>query len=90
LMKSRRTWDQQKAKAHTLELAFFTFELVDFPFQLGDALQGIAMATIPVSGLLAEFEVLTLETLADGRVPARNLSGAGIGAAVTQELERPR
>ena len=45
------------------ELAFFTFELFDFLFQLGDALQGIAMATFPISGLLAEFEVLALETL---------------------------
>ena len=45
------------------ELAFFTFELFDFLFQLGDALQGIAMATLPISDLLAEFEVLTLETL---------------------------
>jgi hypothetical protein len=45
------------------ELAFFTFELFDFLFQLGDALQGIAMATFPICGLLAELEVLTLETL---------------------------
>ena len=45
------------------ELAFFTFELLDFSFQLGDALQGIAMATFPISDLLAEPEVLTLETL---------------------------
>jgi hypothetical protein len=43
-----------------LELAFFTFELFDFPFQLGDALQSIAMATFPICGLLAEFEILTL------------------------------
>jgi len=43
-----------------LELAFFTFELFDFPFQLGDALLGIAMATFPICGLLAEFGVLTL------------------------------
>jgi hypothetical protein len=46
-----------------LELAFFTFELFDFLLQLGDAVQGIAMATFPICGLLAEFEVLTLETL---------------------------
>src|ERR1700677_1391856 len=45
------------------ELAFFTFELFDFLFQLGDALQGIAMATFPISDLLAEFKVFTLETL---------------------------
>ena len=45
------------------ELAFFTFELFDFLFQLGDALQGIAMATFPISDLLAKFEVFTLETL---------------------------
>jgi hypothetical protein len=42
------------------ELAFFTFELFGFLFQLGDALQGIAMATFPISDLLAEFEVLAL------------------------------
>ena len=45
------------------ELAFVTFKLLDFLFQLGDALQGIAMANFPISSLLAEFEVLTLETL---------------------------
>jgi len=45
------------------ELAFFTFELLDFLFQLGDAMQGIAMTTFPISDLLAEFEVLTLKTL---------------------------
>ena len=46
-----------------LELAFFTFELFDFLLQLGDAVQGIAMATLPISDLLAEFEVLALQTL---------------------------
>ena len=45
------------------ELAFFTFELFDFLIQLGDALQGIAMATFPISDLLVELEVLALETL---------------------------
>jgi hypothetical protein len=43
-----------------LELAFFTFELFDFLLHLGAAVQGIAMATFPICGLLAEFEVLTL------------------------------
>jgi len=43
-----------------LELAFFTFELFDFLLHLGDAVQGIAMATFPICGLLAEFAVLTL------------------------------
>ena len=46
-----------------LELAFLPFELFDFLLQLGDALQGIAMATLPISGLLAEFEVLAFEAL---------------------------
>ena len=45
------------------ELAVFTFELFDFLLQPGDPLQGIAMATLPISGPLAEFEVLSLETL---------------------------
>jgi hypothetical protein len=46
-----------------LELAFFPFELFDLLIQLGDPLQGIAMATFPISSLLAEFEVLSFETL---------------------------
>ena len=47
----------------SFELPFFTFDLFDFLVQLGDALQGIAMATSPISDLLAELEVLALETL---------------------------
>jgi hypothetical protein len=43
-----------------LELAFLAFELYDFLFDRGDALQRIAMATLPVCGLLAESDVLTL------------------------------
>jgi hypothetical protein len=45
------------------ELAFFPFELFDLSLQLSDPSQGIAMATLPISGPLAEFEVLSLETL---------------------------
>jgi hypothetical protein len=48
------------------ELAFFTFELFDFLLQPGDPLQGIAMATFPIGSLLAEFEVLSFETLICG------------------------
>ena len=59
-----------------LELAFFTFELLDLLFQRGDALQGIMMATFPISGLLAEFEVLTLETL-DRAAEIRNFLAQG-------------
>jgi hypothetical protein len=46
-----------------LELTFFPFELFDFLFQRGDAAQGIAMATLPISHLLAQFEVLALQAL---------------------------
>ena len=46
-----------------MELAFFPFELFDFLLQRGDPLQGIAMATFPITGLLAEFEVLSFEAL---------------------------
>ena len=46
-----------------LELAFFPLELFDLLIQLGDPLQGIAMATFPISSLLAEFEVLSFEAL---------------------------
>jgi hypothetical protein len=45
------------------ELTFFPFELFDVLLQLGDPSQGIAMATLPISGLLAEFEVLSFEAL---------------------------
>ena len=46
-----------------LELAFFTFELFDLLLQCGDASEGIAMATLPISDLLAEFEVLAFQAL---------------------------
>ena len=36
-----------------LELPLFTFELLDFLLECGDAFQGIAMATLPISDLLA-------------------------------------
>ena len=44
-----------------LELPFFPFELFDSLFQSGDAAQGIAMATLPISHLLAQFEVVALQ-----------------------------
>jgi hypothetical protein len=46
-----------------LELAFFPFELFDVLLQRGDPSQGIAMATLPICGLLAGFEVLSFEPL---------------------------
>ena len=46
-----------------LQLAFLAFELFDFLLYRGDALQGLAMAALPVFGLLAEAEVLTLQSL---------------------------
>jgi len=46
-----------------LELAFFAFELFDLLLQTGDAAQGIAMTTLPISDLLTEFEVLALQAL---------------------------
>jgi hypothetical protein len=46
-----------------LELALFPFELFDFLFQRGDAAQGIAMATLPISHLPAQFEVVASQAL---------------------------
>ena len=46
-----------------LELPLFTFESLDFLLECGDAFQGIAMATLPISDLLAEFEILALQAL---------------------------
>jgi hypothetical protein len=73
-----------------LKFAFFTIELFDFLFQLGDALLGIAMAAFPISCLLAEFKVLALETLdlgaeildflAQGRYQDHRLGGGAIRA----------
>ena len=51
------------SKEVSLELPFFTFELLDFLLECGDAFQGIAMATLPISDLLAEFEILALQAL---------------------------
>jgi hypothetical protein len=45
------------------ELTFFPLELFDVLLQLGDPSQGIAMATLPISGLVAELEVLSCEAL---------------------------
>ena len=52
-----------------LELPLFTFELLDFLLECGDAFQGIAMATLPISDLLAEFEILALQALYFGATP---------------------
>jgi hypothetical protein len=46
-----------------LELAFFAFELCDLLLQRGDAAEGIAMTTLPISDLLAEFEILAFRAL---------------------------
>jgi hypothetical protein len=46
-----------------LELAFLAFQLFDLLLQRGDALQGVAMATLPIPGLLTEFEVLALQAI---------------------------
>ena len=46
-----------------LELPLFTFELFDFLLECGDAEQGIAITTLPISDLLAEFEILALQAL---------------------------
>jgi hypothetical protein len=44
-----------------LELPLFTSELLDFLLECGDAEQSIAMATLPISDLLAEFEILPFQ-----------------------------
>src|SRR3954469_24139969 len=46
-----------------LELAFLAFELFDLLLQRGDAVEGIAMARLPISGLLAKFEVVALQAI---------------------------
>jgi hypothetical protein len=46
-----------------LELAFFAFKLFDLLLQRGDAAEGVAMTRLPISDLLAEFEVLALQAL---------------------------
>jgi hypothetical protein len=78
------------------ELAFFPFELFDVLLQLGDPLEGVAMATLPISGLLAEFEVLSFEALdfgaevsdvlAQGRHQGDQLQGGAAGATELDQL----
>ena len=46
----------------SLELPLLTFELFDFLLECGDAEQGTAMATLPISDLLAVLEILTFQT----------------------------
>jgi hypothetical protein len=46
-----------------LELTFFAFKLYDLLLQGGDAVEGVAMARLPISGLLTEFEVLALQAI---------------------------
>ena len=81
------------SKEVSLELPFFTFELLDFLLECGDAFQGIAMATLPISDLLAEFEVLALQALDFGaqleHFPVRALDWVNQlrgGAARTTDL----
>jgi len=46
-----------------LELAFLALELFDLLLRRGEAVEGIAMARLPISDLLTEFEVLALQAL---------------------------
>jgi hypothetical protein len=46
-----------------LELALLAFELFDLLLQRGDAVEGIAMTRLPISGLLTEFEVLAPQAI---------------------------
>ena len=46
-----------------LELPLLTLELFDFLLQRGDAEQGIAVATLPITDLLAELEILASQAL---------------------------
>jgi hypothetical protein len=46
-----------------LELALLAFELFDLLLQRGDAVEGIAMARLPISGLLTKFEVVALQAI---------------------------
>ena len=46
-----------------LELAFLAFQLFDLLLQRGNAVEGIAMARLPISDLLTEFEILTLQAM---------------------------
>ena len=49
---------ERRPKRSAWSCAFFPLELFDFLLQRGDAEQGIAMATLPITDLLAEFEIL--------------------------------
>jgi hypothetical protein len=46
-----------------LELAFLAFQLFDLLLQRGDAVEGIAMTRLPISGLLTKFEVVALQAI---------------------------
>lgn len=58
----RRTFGAS-AEEIGLELPFFPLELFDFLLSRGVAFQGIAMATHPISDLLAELEILASQAL---------------------------
>jgi hypothetical protein len=59
-------WSAGNLEKIGFELAFLAFELLDFPLQRGDPLQGIVMATFPIASLLTEFEIFSFETLVRG------------------------
>ena len=46
-----------------LKLPLFTFELLDFCSKVAMRQQGIAMATLPISDLLTELEILASQVL---------------------------
>src|SRR3954471_10065018 len=69
-----------------LELAFLAFELFDFLLQRGDASQGIAMTTLPISHLLTQFEVLALQGLDVGPHPGHFLAQV-LTRAINAEAE---
>src|SRR3954471_8663948 len=46
-----------------LELALLAFQSFDLLLQRRDAVEGIVMARLPISGLLAEFEVVALQAI---------------------------
>jgi hypothetical protein len=46
-----------------LKLALLAFELFDLLLQRGDAVEGIAMARLPISDLLTESEILALQAM---------------------------
>ena len=79
-----------------LELAFLTSELFDLVFQLADAGHGITMATLPIAGLLTQFEILTLQVIDPvaqrGHIPTQilqqghALGGVALGATGLSQL----